>query len=294
MNATELEIFSAGSKVPGLREMGKTIFFNVLFIFLIGIFITQAQEKNLKQIESIADIEQSLAYEESGGVFDFGRYLKGGGIRELRELCQSFYEEGFRLWIVTIHKSMPVNVAERIYGNMNYDEKDILIVFKPGRLYGKTLALKGEPEKFKEYVEKSRKAFKRYIAYGLKHYALLIKSRILERREETIRAKSRQGIILKTAGTLFGLAVIGGIIGFFVLIPMRRKKSYRKQIEKAATLLGEISMMDIPGSLENRFLELSGKLDGYGISDNYRATERVEILIDELKKLKNRIEENGE
>jgi hypothetical protein len=157
MNFLELQKSSAGLKVTGLREMRKAIFLNVVAIFLIGVFITQAQAENLKRVESVVDIEHFLSYQDSGGILDFGHYLKGGGIKELNELCQSFYEEGFRLWIITIPKSMPVNVAESIYGNMNYDEKDILIVFKPRRLYGKTQALKSESEKFKEYVEQSRK-----------------------------------------------------------------------------------------------------------------------------------------
>jgi hypothetical protein len=277
--------------VTGLREMRKPIFLNVLVIFLIGVLITQTHAENLDRVESVEDIEHVLAYQDSGGIFDFGNYLKGGGIKELNELCQSFNEEGFRLWLITIPKSMPVNVAERIYGNMNYDEKDILIVFKPRRLYGKTLALKGEPEKFKEYVQKSRKAFKRYIAYGLEHYALLIKNRILERREESIRAKSRRGSIVRTVSIFLGLAVVGGIIYVFVLMPRRRKKIYQQQIEKSSTLLGEISMMDIPEKFENSFLELSSKLDGYRKSENYGATKRIEEIMDDMKKLKTRIKE---
>jgi len=274
--------------------MRKSIFLNVLVIFLIGGFIAQAQAESLKQVESVEDIEHFLAYQNAGGTFDFGHYLKGGGIKELDELCQSFYEEGFRLWIITIPKSMPVNVAERIYGNMNYDDRDILIVFKPRRLYGKTLALKGEPEKFKAYVEQSRKAFKRYIAYGLKHYALLIKSRIEERRQEATITESRRGTIIRSVSIFLGLAVVGGIIYLFVFMPRRRKMIYQQQIEKASTLLGEISMMDIPDNLENSFLELSSKLDGYGKSENYGAIKRIEGIMDDLKKLKAGIEAKGE
>jgi hypothetical protein len=151
--------------------------------------------------------------------------------------------------------------------------------------------LKGEPEKFKEYVQKSRKAFKRYIAYGLEHYALLIKNRILERREESIRAKSRRGSIVRTVSIFLGLAVVGGIIYVFVLMPRRRKKIYQQQIEKSSTLLGEISMMDIPEKFENSFLELSSKLDGYRKSENYGATKRIEEIMDDMKKLKTRIKE---
>ena len=290
MNSAELKISNDVPGVPGLKKIRKTIFFNLLCIFLITASLSQAQEENIRQVESVQDIENFLAYKESGGVFDFGHYMKGRGIQELRELCQSFHEEGLRLWIITIPSSMPVHVAERIYGNMNYDEKDILIVYKPGRLYGKTLALKGEPEKFKEYVEKSRKAFKKYTAYGLKHYALLIKKRISERREETIRAKSRQDTIFWTTGIIFGLAVIGGLVGFIFLVPMRRRRIYQEQVESASTLLGEISMMEIPERLENRFLELSGRLDGFRVSENYRETERVGGLIEDLKGFRKEIE----
>jgi len=274
--------------------MRRTILCTLLCIFLIGASMTQAQGESSKRIKSIEDIEHFLAHAESGGVFDFGQYLKGGGIGELKELCGSFYEEGFRLWIITIPSSMPVNVAERIYGNMNYDEKDILIVFKPRRLYGKTLALKGEPEKFKEYVEQSRKAFKRYIASGLKNYALLIKNRILERRKEAVIAQSRRGTVFRIVSILFGLGIIGGIAAFIFLVPMRRRKIYREQVETASALLGEISMTEIPERFENSFLELSSKVDAYKMSENYRDREKVEQLVEKLEGLRKKIEENRE
>jgi hypothetical protein len=290
MQATKSERSCSISIVLGLKKMRQAILFNLLCVFLIGTLIAQAQRANSKRVESVEDIEHFLAYEEAGGVFDFGRYLKGDGIQELQELSQTFLKEGFRLWILTIPESMPVHVAERIYGNMNYDEKDILIVFKPGRLYGKTLALKGEPEKFTEYVEKSRKAFKKKTPYGLKHYALLIKKRISERRDEAIRKKSRQVNIFWTTGIIFGLVVIGGLVGFIFLVPMRRRKIYQEKIESASTLLGEISMMEIPERLENRFLELSSRLDGFRVSENYRETDRVGGFIEDLKGFRKEIE----
>jgi hypothetical protein len=274
--------------------MTKTILFFIVGFSVIGASSVQAQEELSKRFESIEDIQHFLAHKDSGGIFDFGHYLKGGGIRELRDLCQSFDREGFRLWIITVPKSMPVHVAERIYGNMNYDENDILIVFKPGRIYGKTLALKGEAEKFREFAEKSRKAFKRYFAYGLKNYAELIKNRIQERRKEVITARARKGAILKATGIILGFGVIGGIVGFIFLVPMRRKKIYRKQVEAASSLLGEISMMDIREGFEDKFLELSGELDQYRTSENYRFTERVEKLMEELKALRKQMEERGE
>jgi len=69
---------------------------------------------------------------------------------------------------------------------------------------------------------------------------------------------------------------------------------FQQQKEKASTVLGEISMMDIPDNLEDSFLEFSSKLDGYRKSENYGSIKRIEEIMGDLKKLKGRIEAKGE
>ena len=276
-----------GSKGKKRLSLLTNTVFIIVAIVLINTLPIYAQQETSQQYKSIEEIEHALAYQDSGGVFDFGNYLKQEGIQELQDLCKSFYHDGFTLWILTVPKSTPVNVAERIYGNMNYDENDILIVFKPGRIYGKSLALKGEPEKFKEFAESSRKAFKRYTAYGLKNYSELIKNRIKERNESRIKNKS----FLKTTGIVIGIVVVGGIICFIIIVRMLRRSLYREKIGSASAILGEIGLMEIPSDFENKFLEVSNKLEVYGVSKNYRNTKNVENLIKELGKLKTQIEE---
>lgn len=264
----------------------KSILF-IITILLINTLPANAQQETLQQSKSIEDIEHTLAYQDSGGIFDFGHYLKQGGIQELEELCRSFLQDGYKLWILTVPKTMPVNVAERIYSNMNYVENDILIVFKPGRIYGKTLALKGEPEKFTEFAEASRKAFKRYAAFGLKNYAELIKNRVREKEEKQIKNKS----FLNTISIIIVTIIVGGIIGFIIIVQILRRSFYREKIKSASAIFGEIGLLEIPDSLEDKFLELSKKLEVYTVSKNYRDTKSVENLTKELKKLKTQIEE---
>ena len=82
-------------------------FFHISLTLLLTVCVSvYAQETDF-----LKEIESKLAYEENGGMFDFGEHLKGGGKRELAALADEFQEDGLRLWIVTLPEEYPDNCS---------------------------------------------------------------------------------------------------------------------------------------------------------------------------------------
>jgi hypothetical protein len=251
-------------------------------IFLVSLIVV-CTPAYAQEADFLKEIQAKLAYEDSGGVFDFGGYLKGGGERELAALADEFQEDGLRLWIVTIPEEYPANNAEKLYSNLSFTEEDILIVFNSKQVYGKALALKGEKELFIKYLAESRRYFNQYWAKGLANYAELIKGRIMEKKEKK-----------QLYHNLLIYSVIGVIAAVFlavliaVYVARRRSRiAYQEKLSQLDLLYGElgerIEYLDTD-KYTDRFLELSERREKLGSSKKEMKTE-ADRLINDMQSL---------
>lgn len=261
------------------------IFLVTLVVFTVCISVCAQKTNLLKQFES------KLAYQEKGGIFDFGEHLKDKGKRELSTLADEFQNDELRLWIVTLPKEYPANSAERLYSNLSLTEKDVLIVFNSQQVYGKTLALKGEKELFTKYLDESRRYFNQYWAKGLAHYATLIKDRIIEKRK---RKQFHHNLLLFSA---LGIAVAGVLTVVVVIFVIRgqSRKAYQEKLSRADLLFGEIGEnISEPGTEKytDRFLELSERMEKLK-SSKKNEIEEVDSLISDMESLLSELEEDN-
>jgi hypothetical protein len=241
-----------------------------------------------QETEFLKDVQAKLAYEESGGVFDFGGYLKGGGERELAALADEFRQDGLRLWIVTLPEEYPANNAERIYSNLSFDEKDVLIVFNLKEVYGKALALKGEKELFVEYLAESRRYFNQYWAKGLANYASLIKGRILEKKG---KKQLYHNLMLFSAIGVGVAGFLAVVVAVFV-IRGRSRRAYQGKLSQLGALYGELGerIGDLgTDKYTDRFLELSERREKLEASKQ-EMPEEVDRLIGDIQSLLSELE----
>jgi len=227
-----------------------------IYILLATLLLILCTAVHAQDTDFLKEIESKLAYEEDGGVFDFGEYLKSGGRRELAALADDFRVDGLRLWVVTLPKEYPSNNAERIYSNLSLTERDVLIVFNSEQVYGKSLALKGEKELFVKYLAESRRHFNQYWAKGLANYAALIKGRIMEKEG---KKQLYHDLMLFSA---LGASAIGFLAVLIVVLTIRRRsfRAYQEKLSQLGLLYGELG--ERIGDLgtdryTDRFLELS-------------------------------------
>src|SRR5947209_459802 len=123
----------------------------------------------------VNQIETALASRQ-GGVYDLGHLLKPGGIRELQQKVAQLQGSGGRIYIVTVPRSS-TNVpaaAETVYRDLNMGADEVLILFDGKQVYGKSLALKGDPQAFQEAFREAQPGFRLYYAKGLAQFAQAI------------------------------------------------------------------------------------------------------------------------
>src|SRR6266571_1978464 len=133
----------------------------------------------------VHQIEHALAARHGGGVYDLGHLLKPGGIKELQQRVEQLQAGGVSVFIVTVPKdtgNVP-QLGEAIYRDLNMTADEVLIVFDGKQVYGKSLALQGEPQAFQETLKEAQPAFHLYYAKGLAQFAQSIADRINQRRE---------------------------------------------------------------------------------------------------------------
>src|ERR1051326_7203773 len=121
----------------------------------------------------VGEIEGALRAKPQEVVYDFGHLLKPGGVTELRQLADGFRADGLRFYFVTVPPgSMDVGgLAESVYRALQMTAQDVLLTFDGTRVYGKTLALKGEPQAFADALRTAQPGFRLYHAKGLALYA---------------------------------------------------------------------------------------------------------------------------
>jgi hypothetical protein len=151
-----------------------------LLLLLLGLGIGPAGA----QAELVQRVEDSLRAGKEQPVHDLGKLLKPGGVRELELLAREFRAGGLTVRFVTLPKKSadPAALAETVYRDLKYGPGDLLVVFDGSRVYGKSLALQGEPEAFRQAAADARPGFRLYYAKGLALFAQSLRDRIQARR----------------------------------------------------------------------------------------------------------------
>jgi hypothetical protein len=203
---------------------------------ILGLFVVAhaafGQEGLIKQIED------GLRARSGGAVYDFGRLLKPGGVAELQQLAEQFQSDHLNLSFVTVPQgSTSVDaLAESVYQDLNMTEDDVLIVFDGKRVYGKTLALKGEPQAFQDALGEARPAFQLYHAKGLARFAESLHTRIVQKRGA---AESRQQLIW--GAVLFAALLGAGVVSYRRWKPRRAaRRQYDERLQSAEHLFQQV------------------------------------------------------
>jgi hypothetical protein len=125
------------------------------------------------QEELVERVEDALRPADRGAVHDFGQLLTPQGAAELRQRAAQLRASGLNVYFVTVPTSSTnVDVlAELGYRSLNMTGNDVLMVFNGNRVYGKTLAFKGEPQASQDAHRAAQPSFQLYEAKGLAHFA---------------------------------------------------------------------------------------------------------------------------
>jgi uncharacterized membrane protein YgcG len=246
--------------------------------------------------QRVDTIKRALAPEKQGGVFDFADLLKSGGENELRDLARRLEGEGLRVWFVTVPPGEPADqVANGVYNGLGMDAQDLLIVFNSRQVYGRSLALQGQPEAFTQAFEESKRAFNEYRAKGLAEYATRLKARIdarataqraraAEARQATERSRRLSIIvpllIVLAAGLLFGFARSRRVA--------TRNQVYATRLREATDLLGAAALeadRHPARAHDARVAELSERLTELRRSPQREDTRGIDLLISDARGL---------
>lgn len=268
--------------------MSSTTKWSLLIALLLLAIVTAWGQQDL-----IGRVRRDLATQTRGGVFDYGELLKVGGERELGQLVEEFRREGLRLWFVTLPKSFnPNGAAEALYADLSMTEQDLLIVFNGQGCYGKTLALKGEPDVFREAFQQSRRSFHLYYAKGLGHFARLLGERIQHHRRTE-----------QTGQTVLAALLVALMLGLIVAVayrPYRRMAEARRrshhQLQHAKDLLVKVTLkmgVDAPREVCEELLRLDKQL-GQVRKGGMRSPQDLDKLIADLEDLDSRLPEREE
>jgi hypothetical protein len=117
---------------------------------------------------------------------------------------------------------------------MSADE--VLIVFDGQQVYGKSLALQGDPQAFQEALKEAKPAFHLYYAKGLAQFAQSIADRINQRREGEAaqqQAEAQRTHVLWGIGLLVVLLSVGAISYPRVRQGVAARQEYRTRLQSA-------------------------------------------------------------
>ena len=204
----------------------------------------------ISQEALVGEIEGALRAKPHEVVYDFGHLLKPGGVTELRQLAEGFRADGLRFYFVTVPpSSMDVGgLAESMYGDLQMTANDVLLTFNSTRVYGKTLALKGEPQAFEDALRAAQPGFRLYNAKGLALFAQSLRDRIVQRRANEVAqqhaAVERQRLLWASVVVLLVAAV-----SIVVYRQWQRRSVARQQYDdrlKEAELLFQQVSVNMP------------------------------------------------
>ena len=246
----------------------------------------------------VKQVEDALRTKDSDAVYDFGKLLTPGGAVELRQRAAQFRASGLNVYFVTVPKDS-TNVdalAESVYRNLAMTANDILIVFDGKQVYGKTLALKGEPQAFQDAFKDAQPSFMLYHAKGLAHFALSLHDRIVQRRaieaaEMETTAKRRRAL---WAIGLFVLLLGVGVVTYPRLKQRAiARKRYTEWLASAEQLFQQVAFKmpdNAPNDITANFLELDRDLEHCREREAATIAD-VNKLIDGLQILDSRLTE---
>jgi hypothetical protein len=195
----------------------------------------------------LREIEDALRAKPQEVVYDFGHLLKPGGVTELRQLAEGFRADGLHFYFITVPpSSLDVGgLAESVYRDLHMTANDVLFAFDSTRVYGKTLALKGEPQAFADALRAAQPGFRLYNAKGLAAFAQSLRDRIVQRRTDEVAkqqaAVERQRRLWASVVVLLVAAV--SIVAYWQL--QRRsvaRKQYDDRLREAENLFQQVAV----------------------------------------------------
>jgi uncharacterized membrane protein YgcG len=177
----------------------------------------------------VGQIESALKAQPGGGVYDIGHLLKPGGVRELEQTVTQLQSSGGQIYIVTVPRGSTdvQSMAETVYRDLNMGADAVLILFDGQRVYGKSLALKGNPQAFQEALQEAKPGFRLYYAKGLAQFAQAIVDRINQRQQGEAaqqQAETRRGNL--TWAIVLGAALL--IVAAIALPRVRQRVAIRQ------------------------------------------------------------------
>ncbi len=230
----------------------------------------------------VREIEDALRAKPQEVVYDFGHLLQPTGVMELRQLAEGFRADGLHFYVVTVPPSS-LNVdslAESVYGDLRMTAHDVLITYDSKRVYGKTLALQGEPQVFQEALRAAQPGFRLYPAKGLAALAQSLRDHIVQR--QTNEATQQQAAVARQRLLWASVAVVVVVAVSMVVYRQWQQRSVARQqyddrLKEAALLFQQVSVNmplgglslqevapgqadDAPHDLASAFLRLEGEL----------------------------------
>jgi hypothetical protein len=217
-------------------------------------------------------------------------------VRELQQKADQLRSQGINVYFVTVPPGSTNASAllETVYQDLQMGPEDLLIVFDGRQVYGKTLALQGDPQAFRDALQAARPGFRMYYAKGLAMFAQAIADRINQRRgaeEAQQEAEVRHGNLVWAAIT--GVLVLGlGIAGYARLRRrMVARRAYNQRLRSAEELFDRITInmpAAAPADINSEWTRLDERLRR---SREHKETTTTELdrLIDELRRLDDRL-----
>ena len=204
------------------------------------------------QAELVSQVEDALRAGRGGAVSDLGHLLKPGGVRELQQKADQLRAGGLNVYFVTVPRgstNVPA-LVETVYQDLNMSPEDLLIVFDGRQVYGKTLALKGDSQAFRDAFQHARAGFRLYYAKGLAQYAQAVADRINQRRGA--EAAAEQAAVQR--GNLIWAAIVAVVVLVLAIAAYPRvkqgvvaRREYNRRLREADEIFDRITIT-MPGA----------------------------------------------
>ena len=182
-------------------------------------------------------------------------------------------------------------LAETVYQDLNMGASDVLIVFDGRQVYGKSLALQGEPQAFRDAFQAARRGFRLYYAKGLAQFAQALADRISQRRGASAAAEQaavRRGNLIW--GIIVGVIVL--VIAVATVARVRQgvatRREYSRRLGEAEAIYDRITL-NMPAAtcqarISSEWADLDDRLRR-GREHKDTTTADLDQLIADLRKL---------
>jgi uncharacterized membrane protein YgcG len=244
----------------------------------------------------VSQVEDALRAGRWGAVYDLGKLLKPGGVRELQQKADQLRATGVNVYFVTVPKGSTNAAAltETVYQELNMGTDDLLIVFDGQQVYGKSLALQGDPQAFRDAFQAARPGFRLYYAKGLAQFAQAVADRINQRRggEAAEQEASVRRNNLIWAAIVGVVILIMGVAAFSrVKLGMVARREYGQRLRTAEEIFDRITI-SMPGAAPEAINSEWARLDERlrrGRAHEGTTSPDLDQLIADLRKLDDRL-----